>query len=35
MQLFQERYQPHKTLLVGDGGLPWDEFLAMDVRDLF
>lgn len=35
MQAFHDRFQPHKTLLIGPGGLPWEEFLAMEVREVF
>jgi hypothetical protein len=30
---FAERYHPRRTLLVGEGGIPLEEFLARDVGD--
>ncbi len=35
MQAFQARFYPHKCLRIGPGGLPWEEFLRMEVRELF
>ena len=35
MGSFRKKYRPHKVLLVGDGGIPWQEFLKMDPLDLF
>ena len=32
---FQQRFRPQRVLLVGEGGLPWAEFLAMEVGELF
>ena len=32
---FHEKYKPDKTLIVGSEGLPWQKFLAMNLRDLF
>jgi hypothetical protein len=34
-QFFKKKYQPDSVLLVGSGGLPWDEFLQIDPGDLF
>ncbi len=35
MGAFQQRFQPQRVLLVGAGGLPWADFLAMDPGELF
>ena len=35
MQAFQARFHPHKCLRIGPGGLPWEEFLRLEVRELF
>ncbi|EOZ99754.1 archaeal ATPase [Indibacter alkaliphilus LW1] len=35
LQAFREKFKPHRTFLVGRGGIPWQEFLEMDVVDLF
>ncbi|MCA0335164.1 MAG: ATP-binding protein [Bacteroidetes bacterium] len=35
MKSFQEKYKPEKILLVGKSGIPWQEFLKMDVGSLF
>lgn len=35
MAAFKQKFQPQRVLLVGDGGLPWPEFLAMDPSELF
>jgi hypothetical protein len=35
METFNEMYNPHKVILVGERGLPWEEFLKINVRDLF
>ncbi len=35
MGAFQQRFQPQRVLLIGDGGLPWAEFLVMEVGELF
>lgn len=35
MATFQKSFQPDKILLVGDSGLHWKEFLAMNPADLF
>ena len=32
---FKTQFNPHKVLLVGSSGLPWQEFLKMDLVDLF
>jgi len=35
MAAFKQKFQPQRVLLVGDGGLPWSEFLAMKPENLF
>ncbi len=35
MDAFRKRFKPQKVLLIGDSGLPWQEFLRMDVNGLF
>lgn len=35
MELFAKQFKPHRQLLVGDGGLRWQDFLKMDVSKLF
>lgn len=35
MTSFQKQFKPHKMLLVGTGGLPWEEFLKLDPLELF
>ena len=32
---FKEKFRPHKVMLVGNGGIPWQEFLELDALDLF
>ncbi|RZS94600.1 ATP-binding protein [Cecembia calidifontis] len=32
---FKEKFNPDKALVIGSGGIPWQEFLQMDVSDLF
>lgn len=32
---FTETYHPHKSLVVGSGGLSFEEFLTMDLNLLF
>ncbi|PSL05536.1 ATP-binding protein [Cecembia rubra] len=32
---FKEKFNPDKALVIGTGGIPWQEFLQMDVLDLF
>lgn len=33
--VFKGKYHPHKVLLVGSGGLPWEEFLRIPPGELF
>ncbi|MEE1943996.1 ATP-binding protein [Pedobacter sp. KR3-3] len=35
MDAFNKMYLPHKTYLVGAGGIPWQEFLKMSPSQLF
>jgi predicted AAA+ superfamily ATPase len=35
IEQFQKEFQPTKVLLVGTGGIPWDEFLQTDPMELF
>lgn len=35
MEAFKKSFQPQRVLLVGSGGLPWEEFLRIPPEDLF
>lgn len=35
MGIFAERFNPKKVLLVGTGGIPYDEFLKINPKELF
>lgn len=35
MGIFAERFHPEKILLVGTGGIPYDEFLKINPKELF
>jgi hypothetical protein len=35
MRVFAERFNPKKVLLVGTGGIPYDEFLKINPKELF
>jgi predicted AAA+ superfamily ATPase len=35
LSAFQKAYHPDRIILVGNGGLPWEEFLLMDPNSLF
>lgn len=35
MKTFYKKYRPDKVLLVGKSGIPWQEFLGMEVATLF
>lgn len=35
MGVFAERFHPEKVLLVGTGGIPYDEFLMINPKELF
>jgi len=34
MVAFTKKFAPHRTLLVGDAGMPWQDFLLLDPRTL-
>ena len=35
MNAFSKTYQPDKVLMIGNGGLPWQEFLKLNPNELF
>ncbi|WP_353482271.1 ATP-binding protein [Haliscomenobacter sp.] len=35
MDSFNQLYAPHKMFLIGERGLPWQEFLKIEISDLF
>lgn len=35
LRVFQKKFQPDKTLVVGHAGIPWQEFLASDPDEWF
>lgn len=35
MNAFAKQFKPEKTILIGADGIPWQEFLQMDVLDLY
>jgi predicted AAA+ superfamily ATPase len=35
MDTFARKYQPYKVLLVGQSGIPWQEFLQLDLLEIF
>ena len=35
MNAFSKNFHPAKSLVIGTGGIPWEEFLQLDVLDLF
>jgi hypothetical protein len=35
MEIFRKKFNPDKMLLVGTGGLPWEEFLEINPVELF
>lgn len=35
MNAFAKQFKPEKTMLLGADGIPWQEFLQMDVLDLY
>jgi hypothetical protein len=34
MVAFTKKFAPHRTLLVGDAGMPWQDFLLLDPKTL-
>jgi uncharacterized protein len=35
LSTFKEKFKPDKVMLVGNGGIPWQEFLELEALDLF
>ncbi len=35
MAAFQKQFKPKKVLLIGNAGLPWQDFLKMNPKELF
>jgi hypothetical protein len=35
LESFKKKYKPFKTILISDDSLPWEEFLKLNVDDLF
>ena len=35
IKIFKEKFKPHKTFIVGTGGLPIEDFLSLDIEKLF
>lgn len=35
LSTFRQLFHPHAAFIVGDGGIPTEEFMTMDVRNLF
>jgi predicted AAA+ superfamily ATPase len=35
MRIFNEKFHPNKILLVGTGGIPYEDFLKMNPKDIF
>ena len=35
LNVFAKAFHPHKSLLIGDDGIPWQEFLQINAIDLF
>jgi len=33
--LFSDKFHPDKILLVGTGGIPYDEFLKINPKEIF
>ena len=33
--VFREKFNPKSAFIVGDGGISAEDFLTMDIRDLF
>ena len=34
MEIFAEKFHPEKVLLVGTGGIPYDEFLKINPKEI-
>lgn len=35
IQIFANNFKPHRSYLIGEGGIPWQQFLEMHPRELF
>lgn len=35
LHVFSELYHPHRSVLVGEGGIPAETFLHSDLKELF
>jgi hypothetical protein len=35
MNAFNKMYHPNQMLMIGEGGIPWEEFLSLNPNDLF
>jgi hypothetical protein len=35
MNAFSKQFKPEKSILIGADGIPWQEFLQMDILDLY
>ena len=35
MAIFNDKFHPDKVMLVGTGGIPWEEFLRINPREIF
>ncbi|MEM9983755.1 MAG: DUF4143 domain-containing protein [Bacteroidota bacterium] len=35
LSAFRQQFKPHRTYVIGTDGLPWEDLLGMDVRELF
>jgi uncharacterized protein len=35
MNAFKDKFAPDKLFVIGKDGIPWQEFLALDMTDLF
>lgn len=35
VETFRRIYSPHRMILIGNKGIPWKEFLSLDLNDLF
>jgi uncharacterized protein len=35
LNAFNKKFHPEKSLLIGAGGIPWQEFIQLDVLELF
>lgn len=35
LNAFAKAFHPEKSLVIGTGGIPWEDFLQINVLDLF